>query len=88
MIPECRSAELAFKRMPGEFTTKFWQVRDIRQLDGLHQLLVERFRQRGQSVNRLDTEYSGDAVSRGTVAGRTQDAAARRFLRILSYLIY
>ncbi|HPM80241.1 MAG TPA: hypothetical protein PLF81_06050 [Candidatus Anammoximicrobium sp.] len=57
------SSELsAFKRMPGEFTTKFWQVRDIRQLYGLHQLLVERFRQRGQSVNRLDTEYSGDAV--------------------------
>lgn len=57
------SAELsAFKRMPGEFTTKFWQIRDIRQLYGLHQRLVERFRQRGQPVNRLDAEYGGDAV--------------------------
>jgi len=57
------SAELsAFKRMPGEYTTKFWQIRDIRRLYSLHQQLIERFRQRGQPVNRLDAEYGGDAV--------------------------
>jgi hypothetical protein len=57
------STELsAFKRMPGEFTTKFWQIRDIRQLYGLHQQLSERFRQRGQPVNRLDAEYGGNAL--------------------------
>lgn len=57
------SSELsAFKRLPGEFTTKFWRVRDIHRLYGLHQLLADRFRQRGQPVNRLDAEYAGDAV--------------------------
>lgn len=57
------SSELsAFKRLPGEFTTKFWQERDIHRLYGLHQLLADRFRQRGQPVNRLDAEYAGDAV--------------------------
>ena len=52
----------AFKRLPGEFTIKFWQVRDIHQLYVLHQRLTDRYRQRGQPVNRLDAEFGGDAV--------------------------
>ena len=57
------SAELgSFKRMPGEFTTKFWQIRDIRRLYRLHQRLSDRFRQRGQPTFRMDAEFRGDAV--------------------------
>ena len=57
------SSELSsFKRMPGEYTNKFWQVRDIRQLYRLHQLLSDRFRQRGQPTFRMDSEFGGDAV--------------------------
>lgn len=48
--------------MPGEFTTKFWRIRDIRRLYCLHQRLSDRFRQRGQPTLRMDTEFGGDAV--------------------------
>jgi hypothetical protein len=48
--------------MPGIFTIRFWQVRDIRRLYRLHQLLTERFCQGGSPVNRFDTEYGSDAV--------------------------
>jgi len=57
------SSELnAFKTMPDEFTTKFWEEQDIRRLYALHQRLADRFRQRGQPINRFDTEYRGDTA--------------------------
>lgn len=57
------SKELSsFKRLPNEFTTKFWEIRDIHQLYQLHQLLAERFRQRGSPVLRLHTVCGGDPV--------------------------
>jgi hypothetical protein len=57
------SSELSsFKRMPAEFTTKFWEIRDIRRLNRLHRVLSDRFRERGQPVNQLDTKYEGDAL--------------------------
>ncbi len=57
------SAELsAFRRMPKEFTSKFWEIRDIRRLYKIHQLLAERLCQRGQPTFRLDSEFHGDAV--------------------------
>jgi len=57
------SSELnAFKTLPEEFTTKFWEVTDIRRLYRLHRNLSDHFRQRGQPVNRLETEHGGDIV--------------------------
>ena len=57
------SSELsAFKRLPNEFTTKFWKIRDIHQLYQLHRLLADRFRQRGRPVLRLYTQFGGDAM--------------------------
>jgi hypothetical protein len=57
------SSELsAFKPMPNEFTTKFWEIRDIGRLYQLHLMLADHFRQRGQPVNQLDTKYAGNAL--------------------------
>ena len=52
----------AFKRLPNEFTTKFWNIKDLRKLFNIHLLLCERFRQRGRPVLRLDSEYGGDPL--------------------------
>ena len=57
------SSELsAFQRLPNEFTTKFWKLRDIHRLYQLHRLLADRFRQRGRPVLRLYTDFGGDAL--------------------------
>ena len=55
------SSELSsFKPMPGEHTTKLWNIRDIQRLYHIHQALADRFCERGRPVNELDTKYGGD----------------------------
>jgi hypothetical protein len=52
----------AFKRLPDEYTTKFWEIRDIARLYQLHRLLADRFRQRGRPVLQLFTNFGGNAI--------------------------
>jgi hypothetical protein len=78
------SRELSsFKPVPGEFTTKFWEIRDIRRLYHVHQALAVRFRQRGQPVDEFDATYQGDIlqyVARGVLERSFRDQLETGYL--------
>jgi len=52
----------AFKPLPNEHTTQFWDIDDINRLYRLHGFLAEKHGRMGQPECRMDTQFGGNAV--------------------------
>jgi hypothetical protein len=53
----------AFKPLPQEYTTQFWDVQDLHRLLALHRFLADKYRRAGHPVHRLKGEFQGNVVA-------------------------
>ena len=53
----------AFKQLPKEHTTKFWDIRDIHRLYKIHRLLLSRFAPGRRPILLLERDFGGDALA-------------------------